>query len=140
MQVSDVLPVVTFACRHMQLMYGQTKMRQTTGVTMGSSLGGSIFKIVLAIHETQAVTGEGGARFVDDLRLFAIVPLRFDEACVYARLESLLAALYPPHIVLKRDAVNPTIGMCVFGHNQTLAWTLHVKGLSSMHCYSPSGV
>ena len=54
-----------------------------------------------------------GVRFVDDVRLFVLMPHRFPEAAVDEALHDLFDSIYPPHIILKRDAVDPTIGICV---------------------------
>ena len=116
---------------------------------MGQAAGGSIFRMVLVAHETKALLSKpwrmfrehfqdssaSGIRFVDDLRVFVIFPLSLGEAWAKKRAKEFLQFVYPPHLLLKDDAVNPFVGLRLQIIHNELHWSAHHKPIGDSVAY-----
>lgn len=60
-----------------------------------------------------------GIRFVDDIRIAVVYPLSLGHEWASARAHQILSFVYPSHLVMKDDAVNP-FGMKLLPKNSTL--------------------
>ena len=112
-RLSDVKHVLHFACGHMLIKFGQISGCQRKGITMGSSLGGALFRLVLVVHEMRAVLGEQPVtqvinrtipgskascmRFMDDVRVFIVAPLMYSLQSLQEAASAFLKHVYPPH-------------------------------------------
>ena len=149
----EVRHVLSFACSNMLLRFGKEPGCQTKGITMGSSLGGALFRLVLVVHEMHAVVGDlpvtqivnsrvPGAhvsclRFMDDVRVFIVAPLSYSLRRLHDAAIEFLTHVYPPHFPMKPDSVNPCVGLeLVLGRQ--LHWTAHTKGLTCGYDNKPS--
>ena len=116
---------------------------------MGSSLGAALFRLVLIVHEINFVASNGPAickshwpgstmhcmRCMDDTRLFIVTPLSTPERILDLMASEILRAIYPPHLPLKPDSVNPCVGLELVLHEGALHWTAHVQGIEAMVGY-----
>ena len=144
-RLNDVKHVLHVACAHMLIRFGQVSGCQQKGITMGSSLGGALFRLVLVVHEMHAILGEQPVtqvihqtipgskascmRFMDDVRVFIVAPLMYSLQSLHEAAGAFLKHAYPPHFPLKPDSVNPCVGLeLVFGGQ--LHWVAHTKGLT----------
>ena len=88
MDLDDGGAVLEFVCVHMQV--SKTLGCQKQSITTGSSLGGTIFGMVLMVHEMRFCNEQGplravqalpnssfwSMRFMDDIRVFIVSPLK----------------------------------------------------------------
>lgn len=68
----------------------------------------------------------GLARFMDDIRAFAL-HRNLGGAAAESLIKKKLSEIYPPHYVLKLDAVNPCIGVDLMVSGKRFSWKPHVK-------------
>ena len=148
--LEDVDPVLAFLFRHMQFCFGAARGWQTEGIMMGQAAGGAIFRLVLVAHEMRALRSQTwlaykenlkdcsfcGIRFVDDLRIFILYPLCYGEDWAAKRAEEILMFVYPPHLVMKDDAVNPFVGMTLLSMHDSIHWRAHYKPVGEVVAYS----
>ena len=143
--LTDVKHVLLFACKHMQIKFGGERGTQTRGITMGSSLGGALFRLVLVVHEMRTVLGPQPVeqvisrhipgskascmRFMDDVRVFLVAPIVYAVQQMEDAALAFLKHTYPTHFPMKPDTVNPCVGLELILGRQ-LHWTAHVKGIA----------
>ena len=145
----DVEPILAFVFKHMQFQFGTTSGFQKEGIMMGQAAGGAIFRMVLVAHEVQALQSNKlhkhlldlgscrffGIRFVDDLRIFVVYPLYLGHAWASARAHDFLNFIYPPHLFMKEDAVNPFVGMQLLPLSNDIHWCAFYKPLGEVVQY-----
>ncbi|CAE8623950.1 unnamed protein product [Polarella glacialis] len=147
--LTDVEPVLEFLFSHMMFFYGKAQGRQTKGIMMGSNIGGAVFRLVLIVHEMQKLRSPQmyqikllypdvsihGARLIDDVRLLIVFPLSMSAGAVQALANEVLQYVYPPHLILKPDTINPMVGMRIFSCSGSLAWMSHAKYCALFELY-----
>ena len=148
--LDDVEPMLAFLFQHMQFSFGAHRGWQTEGIMMGQAAGGAIFRMVLVAHEVKALSSGTwldfksafhdcsfcGIRFVDDLRILILYPLVYGEEWAARRADEILNYVYPPHLVMKDDAVNPFVGMRLLCMNGSIHWCAHHKPLGEVFAYN----
>ena len=150
MSIDDVAPILGFLFDNMQFCFGEAKGWQKAGVMMGIGAGGSIVRMVLIAHELQHMLSPKleemrhdhpdcsfrVARFVDDIRAFAIFPLHKGEVWASDMASRLLTMVYPKNLMLKADFVNPTVGMEVYVRDGEIHWIAHNRPLGENTHYA----
>ena len=148
--LENVEPLFAFLFRHMQFSLGAKQGWQTEGIMMGQAAGGAIFRLVLVAHEMKAMTSVewqtfqqenkhcsfSGIRFVDDIRIAIVYPLSLGHEWASARARQTLSFVYPSHLVMKDDAVNPFVGMKLLPKDSTLQWCAYYKPLGETVHYA----
>lgn len=145
----DIEPILTFMFQHMQFSFGKSRGWQTEGIMMGQAAGGAIFRMVLVAHEIKAMTSPTWSeyletyhecrffaiRFVDDLRVFVLYPLCFGDRWASSRVHEFFQFVYPSHLIMKEDSVNPFVGLKLFPESQTIHWGAFYKPLGEAKEY-----